>query len=150
MERPMGITILAILNFLGGLLAAGGAALMFVGGAYLGTMLAGAAAESGEAAAGAGLMGMVAGFSAIIGGVLLVFAFLYFALGYGLWTLKNWARIITIVFTGLSAALGLLGLLGSLMTGEIASIVVNLVFLAIYGWVLWYLFQEHVKDAFAS
>ena len=91
------------------------------------------------------MMGMVAGFSAVIGGVMLVFAILYFAVGYGLWKLKNWTRIITIVLSGLGAAFGLLG---SLMAFEIISLVIQLVILAIYGWVLWYLFQSHVKEAF--
>ncbi len=148
MDRPTGITILAILGFLFGLLMAGLAAIIFVSGAALGAMLAGAAAEGGEAAADASMMGMVAGFSAVIGGVMLVFAILYFAVGYGLWKLKNWTRIITIVLSGLGAAFGLLGLLGSLMAFEIISLVIQLVILAIYGWVLWYLFQSHVKEAF--
>ena len=73
-------------------------------------------------------MGMVVGFSAVIGGVMLVFAILYFAVGYGLWKLKNWARIITIILSGLGAVLGVLGLLGSLMAFEIFSLVFQLVF----------------------
>ncbi len=144
MDRPTGITILAILGFLFGLLMAGLAALMFVGGAFLGTMLAGAAAEGGEAAAGAGMMGAVVGFSAIIGGVMLVFAILYFAVGYGLWKLKNWARWITIVLS----VLGALSVLPSFLSFEIVAMVVGVIFLAIYGWILWYMFQPHVKEAF--
>lgn len=148
MDRPTGITILAILGFLFGLLMAGLAALMFVGGAFLGTMLGAAAAEGGEAAAGAGMAGMLVGFGAVIGGVMLVFAILYFAVGYGLWKLKNWARWITIILSGLGAVLGVLGLLGSLLAFEIISLVFQLVFLAIYAWILWYMFQSHVKEAF--
>ena len=93
-------------------------------------------------------MGAMAGAGAIIGGVMLVFALLYFAVGYGLWKLKNWARIITIVLSGLGAALGVLGLLGSLMAFEIISLVFQLIFVAIYAWILWYMFQPHVKEAF--
>lgn len=150
MERPTGVTVLAILNFLFGLLTAGLTALMFVGGAFLGTLLAGAAAEGGDAAASAGMMGMVAGLSVVFGGIFLVFTILYFAMGYGLWTLKNWARITTIVLTGLSAAFGLLGLLGSLMAFDIVALVFQLIILAIHGWVIWYLLRPDIKEAFAA
>lgn len=141
MERPTGVTILAVLNFLGALLCVLGALLFFLG---LGLMGAGAKATG----AGTGPAAMLMGLGALGGVVFLVFAALAVVVGIGLLKLRNWARILTIVLTSLSLVLGLLGLVTTLLHFVLFTFVFQLIFLGIYAWILWYMFQAHVKQAF--
>lgn len=144
MERPTGVTILAVLSFIGAVFTAlGGLALM------LGMGAAGAAMrQSGEAAGGLGAL--LLGLGAIAGVLFLILAVVYGAIGYGLWTLRSWARIVTLVFMILGAALAALGLLASLVAFELVSLFFQLIIVGIYAWIIWYLFQPHVKEAFGA
>src|SRR3989338_4306534 len=96
MDRPTGVTILAVLNFIG------------------------------------------AAFSILLA----------ILLGWGMWKLKNWARIITIVLCALGALGALAGVAIAAMAGQMISAGFNLVFLLIYAWIIWYLLRPHVKEAF--
>ncbi len=141
MERPTGVTILAILNFLGAGLYALLAVLFFFIGA--GGAASGMMSEMGGAAAA-----FLLGLGAAIGVILLIFAAIGLAIGIGMWKLRNWARIVTIVLVGLSLLLGVIGLLGSLISFELGSLIFQAIFVALYAWIIWYLFQPHVKQAF--
>ncbi len=122
MERPTGVTILAILNFLWAGLHALLAVLFFFIGAE----------------------------DAAVGVVALILAAIGLAIGIGLWKLRNWARIVTIVLVGLSLPLSVLLLLGLLIGFELGSLIFQAIFVALYAWIIWYLFQPHVKDAFGA
>lgn len=145
MNRPTGVTILAVLHFLG-------AGLYVLAGIFfmVGMGIAGAAAGSSDAEGAAGVGGMLAGMGAIAGVVMIVLAIIPGLIGWGLWTLKNWARIVTIVLTGLGLVFIVLGLVGSLMAMEIVSLVMNLCFAALYAWIIMYLLKPHVKQAFGA
>jgi len=140
MERPVGVTILAVLYFIGVLFAGLGGLVFILGG----SMLSGLARSGGP---GAGIFALG---GAVVGGVCLVFAVLYLVLGIGFIKLQNWSRIVTIILTGLSVLLGLLGLLGSLMHLNIFVLVYQLIVLAIEVWIVVYLFKPHVKQAFGA
>ena len=103
MERPLGVTILAILHFIGVFFAICAGLLMILGMGFF------AAALARAANIGSGGAGIIAG----LGVVLAIFAFIGAAIsgliGWGLWNLKNWARITAMVF----AVLGMLGGVGS-------------------------------------
>ena len=137
-ERPTGITILAVLYFIFT------ACLLLVGVALaVGMGFAGASADQtgvGAVLAGLGMVGAV---------VMFVCAGLYGLLGWGLWKLKGWARLIVLIFAIIGLGFGALGLMGSLITMEITSIVVGSIPLAINGLITWYMLQPHVKAAFA-
>ena len=141
MERPTGVTILAILNFLGAGLYALLAVLFFLIGA-------GGAASGVLDEMGGGAAAFLLGLGAAVGVILLIFAAIGLAIGIGMWKLRNWARIVTIVLVGLSLLLGVLGLLGSLISFELGSLIFQAIFVALYAWIIWYLFQPHVKQAF--
>ena len=144
MERPLGVTILAILHFIGVFFAICAGLLMILGMGFF------AAALARAANIGSGGAGIIAG----LGVVLAIFAFIGAAIsgliGWGLWNLKNWARITAMVF----AVLGMLGGVGSLMfalthfnpfflsTGIVRAAIAVLIF--------WYLNQPHVKTAFGA
>lgn len=139
--RPTGVTVLSVLHYIGaGFMLLGALAMM----AGLGT--AGALMTGRGHAGGMFLAGLGAGLAVVLG----IFAALIAILAWGLWTLKNWARVLTIIF----AALGVLGAAGLLMMGmthiNFGLMVVAFVRAAISGIIIWYLLQPHVKAAFGT
>jgi uncharacterized membrane protein (DUF2068 family) len=136
--RPTGVTILALLYFVG-------TACMLLLGVALAVGMGFAGVSSDQAGAGAFLAGL-----GIVGAVFMfVFGALYGLLGWGLWKLKTWARLIVLIFGFIGLGFGALGLFGSLLTMDVSSIVMGTIPLAINGLIVWYMLQPHVKAAFA-
>lgn len=144
MERPVGVTILAVLYFIGAAFAALGGIIFILGGSMLSGILG---RSSSPAAAGTSLLALG---GAVIGVICLVVAALDFALGYGFIKLQNWARILAIVFTGISVVFGLVGLVSILTHLAMFQMVFQVFILAIEIWILVYLFKPHVKQAFGA
>ena len=143
MNRPGGVTVIAILDFIGAALCLLMGILSVVGA---GAGIMGAMGQGGQgAAAGGGVLAVIAGF-------ITVFAFVGAAisalLGWGLWKLKNWARLITIVFAIIGVLFGLFGLFGVLAHFNVFALVVTLIPLAINALIAWYLLQKDVAAAF--
>lgn len=128
MGRPFGVTILAILEFIQALvLVFGGLAFIALG------------AIGGSVGGPAGMFGALC---AIIGVVLLIVGLIVFVIGWGLWTLRPWARKIALVF----AIIGLLAALGDMTNADrvsngVVSLLINLV-------ILFYLTRPEIKAAF--
>lgn len=142
MKRPTGVTILGVLCYIGAALCLIFGALAFAGGAFIAGLM-----HNAETGVPAGIVGMIGG---IIGVVLILIGVLYGLTGYGMLALKNWGRIILIVLM----ILGLIGSLFSLlavfhgfMMGTLIWVIIRI---AINLWILWYLFQPHVKQAFGQ
>src|SRR5258706_5853004 len=106
MARPTGVTIIAVLYFLGAALGLLGGVLMFVGGGFLASMINQQGGAGGSAGAG-----MMAGLGAVGGGVALIVAANCALVGWGLWEVKNLARIVALVLS----RLGILGALALLL-----------------------------------
>jgi len=143
MYRPTGVTVLSILSFIGAGLTGLGAIMFFVGGAFIGALIGSAAQGHGAGAAGAGFGALIGGF---IGFFLLVAAVLYLLCGVGLWKLKEWGRMLTIVLSAIGVVLALLNFMHFHMV---------VMFFAIFRigigvLIIWYLSQPHVKAAFAQ
>ncbi len=153
-ERPLGVSILAILYFIGGVLSLVQGLFVLAGGAAL---LIGKAFS--PLALGSNIT--VAGLIAVI------IAIVDLALGYGLWTGKEWARIIIIIFCilGILASLVLIALGALSFTGgfAIARMIPVLVFVKIFAalplvmglitlvidvLIVYYLTRPHVKAFF--
>src|SRR3990170_1355681 len=81
-------------------------------------------------------------------GVLLVFAALFVWFGIGLWKLKNWARRVTIGLMILRLLFLAPGLVIGLLRADLLGLGLQLLFAAVYGWILWYLYQPGVKQLF--
>lgn len=144
-QRPAGVTIIAILQFIGAAFCLlGGLAFLLAGGTIAASM---AAANREGGAMGSGLVGAFIGAGAII---FLIFAALWLITAIGMIKLKPWGRWMTIIFTGIAAALAVFGLVFSLLHFNIVIFVVRLIFLVIYGLILWYMFQPEVDQAFKS
>jgi uncharacterized membrane protein (DUF2068 family) len=73
--------------------------------------------------------------------IFLVLGALYFLVGFGLWTLKPWAWMLTVILCGIGLALNLVQALSGEVVGGSFGLIVN-------GFVLWYMMRPHVKTAF--
>jgi hypothetical protein len=145
MQRPGGVTFIAVLDIIGGALCAIVGLLAFAGGSFIASLIS--AANQGAAGAGSGI---AAGIGAIVGVIFLIAAALAIITAIGLMKRKGWGRIIQLVLS----ALGLLGSVrnfaaGGLHAGGMA-LGIQLVFLVYYIWTIWYLLTPGVKAAFAG
>lgn len=139
MGRPTGVTVIAVIDFIiAGLCVLGGLGMM-LGGGFLASII------GQQQGAGAGVFAAI---GAAAGIFFLVGAAIAALLGWGLLKLKEWARIVTIVFAALGAVGSLFGLLA--VMGHFAAIGIFWVLcrLALNCWIVWYLLQPHVKAAF--
>jgi hypothetical protein len=131
MNRPQGVTVIAVLHFIGAaFLGCLGLAFLLGGG----VMAAAIARHTGISAAVIGSVGIVAFV------MFMCFAALNVLIGWGLLNLKEWARIVAIVFAGLGVLGGFFSLFRFSFFG--------LIRLAISGWIIWYLLQPQVVAAF--
>ena len=142
MQRPVGVTVLAVLNFIGACFLVLGGLLAIVGAGFLG-----ASAAAGKPM---GPMALLAGGGIIIGVFFIIFAVIPVVIGYGLLKLKNWARIVSIVFAVIGIVGSLPGLFSALGHVVIFTLVVNLIGIGIDALIVWYLLQPDVKKAFAA
>ncbi len=143
MNKPAGVIVIAILYFLGAAVCLFGGLLMLAGGGILATMMS----QSGQAGASP-LAGIMAGLGAVAGIIIAGLGVIDLLVGIGLIKLKNWARIVAIVFSAIGAAFQALGVLGSLTHFNAVALLFQVIFLAVYGLIIWYLLKPEVKAAF--
>jgi hypothetical protein len=140
MERPTGVTILAVLYFIGTAFLGLCGILFIVGG----SMLSGLAQSGGPGSA------ILAAGGAVVGAIFLVLALLELAIGIGFIKLQNWARVVAIVFTGIAVLFGVLGVFSLLAHVMVFALMIRFIVLALQIWILVYLFKPHVKQAFGA
>lgn len=132
-ERPTGITILAVLAVIGGLLSLALGGFMAFMGPAVGVEMT---EQTGEASAAAyGSLMMVMGIAFALHGVVQLIT------AYGLFTLKGWAWVLAVAMQAVSIVLN--GI--QLFRGQVGSSVIAV---AIAVGILYYLFRPHVKRAF--
>lgn len=139
MGRPTGVTVLAVLDFIGAGFCVLAGLGMLLGGGFMATMM------SQQQGAAAGLLGAI---GAAAGVMFLLCAALSALVGWGLLKLKGWARIVTIVLAAIGIAGALLQVFGALAHFNVIAVVWTLCWVAVYGWIIWYMLQPHVKAAF--
>jgi uncharacterized membrane protein (DUF2068 family) len=134
-QRPTGVTILAILQIIGGILSLiFGLSSLFFGG----LMVASDAAATTGAEIDVGPILLVAGVVALVSGVIGLIA------GYGLFTLQGWGWTLALVFSVLNIIRSLLGIFqGGSIPGAIIGIVIS-------GLIMYYLMTPTVKRAFGK
>jgi hypothetical protein len=142
MGRPVGVTILAILNFIGAAFCLLGGIGMILGGGFIATMLS----QQGQGSAGAA--GVLAGLGAAAGVFIIIIGGVSALVGFGLWKLKGWARIVSIVLFAISGAFQLLGILASLAHFNAFALIWGAFWVAVDAFVIWYLLKPEVKAAF--
>lgn len=134
-QRPTGVTILAILQIIGGIISLFfGLSSLFFGG----LMVASDAAATAGTEIDMGPIMLATGVIALISGVIGLIA------GYGLFTLKGWGWTLAVVFAIANIISNLLGLFqGVNIVGAIVGIVIS-------GLILYYLNTSTVKRAFGK
>ena len=136
MARPRGVTVIAVLNFIGA-----GFCLLTALGAFIGGSVFMTAADMRDQFGnmfwmiGAGCLGL-SGLAMVI--------------GIGLWRLLNWARILQIVFLALFLGFEMLATAGAMQHFNAGRVVFRLLIMAIEALALLYLFKTSVKQAFGK
>ncbi|WP_226987101.1 hypothetical protein [Candidatus Nitrososphaera evergladensis] len=134
----MGVSIIAILNVISGIIMLiGGTGLAAVGSA-LPTMTTVDPNAGGQMA----LVGLLGGGAAAVGAVLIVLGIVSFIVAWGLFKGKGWAWTVTIILSAISVIMGIVSLVG----GNFGAIV-NII---IAGVVIYYLYRPHVKAYFGK
>jgi len=134
-QRPIGITVLAILAGILGII-------LIIVGVAVGAM-AGALSDVIKTYIPAGtvpfdISGFIEAFLVAVAAVAFIFGVLYIAVAYGFWVGAGWSRWLAIILSILGIISGLLSLPSGIIT------------IIIYGVILWYLMQPHVKAFFGA
>ncbi len=142
MPRPVGVVVIAVLEFLGAAgMALGGLIALFGMG-----FLARALEQNGTI--NSSMVPVVVGAGVLVAVFCFACAVFFGFLGYGMLNLRNWARIATLVLAVLGIVLGILGIVGGLFRFGIISAVFSGIRVAVNGLIFWYLTQPHIKEAF--
>jgi len=137
MERPSGVTVIAVLDFLG------------AGGCLIGALAFGALTSVVTARGSNSPLGRLAGLGGAIGIALFFLSALFaIVIGVGLLKLRNWARVLSVVFAVLGIVLILAGLVLTFAHLSAISVVSDMLFLALDCWIAWYLMRSNVREAF--
>ena len=120
-ERPTGVTILAVLAFIVGIFGALGGLLVV-------------AAGTAAAAYGFGIEG---GLAVVIGALVLIVGLLWLVIGWGLWNINKWGYQVAMILAIIGIILALPGIAGA----GIVTIIIN-------GIIIYYLIQPEIKDVF--
>ena len=138
-QRPTGVTILAILAFIGGALGILVGGLGTICGGVLGGLGAAATREipNGGQLVAVGFLAGLTGLSALVIGVLELIT------GFGFWTLKPWAWILGMIVSIVGIVLALFSAI--VARGGLFGAIIPIV---IYGVIIYYLFTPEVKKAF--
>jgi hypothetical protein len=124
MQRPLGVTILAVLAAIGGVLGILGGLALFAISSAVSFAIPG-----------------IAGLSAVLGILVIVQSVILLAFAYGAWSLKTWAWTLGIAGAVLGIVLSVIQLGGV----NAASLVVDIV---IYAIIIYYLWQPSIQRAF--
>ena len=138
MNRPTGVTVIAILCWIFAALPVIVGLVMFAGGAFLASMKTGP------------MGGILAGFGAFVAVFFLVLGALYVIVGVGLWKLLNWGRMLCMILVALGLLTSAWGLMNALIHFSIGPLIRQAIVCAIDVWILIYLNKPHVKQAFAK
>ena len=132
-EIPVGVKIIAVLDYIAAvaLLLAGIG--MFVGAGAFATYFSSIPV----------IGPMIAGLAVVLGIIFIALAVLEFFMGRGLWKGQNWARIVQIIFAIIGVIIAILGM----VQGNITSNIISLVISGVIGSYL--LFSNDVKSAFS-
>lgn len=137
-SRPTGVTIIAILNIISGIIMlAGGLGLAAIS-SVLPTMTTIDPNAGGQMA----LAGLVGGAGIAVGGILIILGIISFIVAWGLLKGKGWAWSLTLILSIISIIIGIV----SLAAANFGSII-NII---IAGIIIYYLYRPHVKAFFGK
>ncbi|MCH9657889.1 hypothetical protein K0U27_04185 [archaeon] len=123
--RPMGVTIIAVLEIISGIIA-------IAFGALFGALMGGIGMGVGSSMMG----GEFAGIFGIVGGITAVLGVISFVMAWGLLKGKSWAWTITLILT-------IISLIFDVPSMNVIGIIIDVI-------ILYYLFRPHVKAYFGK
>jgi uncharacterized membrane protein (DUF2068 family) len=136
--RPTGVTIIAILNIIGGIIMViAGLALIAVSAVFSSLSLS--TQQNINSSVPSAFFG-VAG--SALGAGIIALGIISFVVAYGLMKGKEWAWTLTVILSIISIALNVISIVSG-NTGGIASIIIS-------GVILYYLYRPHVKVYFGK
>ncbi len=142
--RPIGVSILAVLYFVGAASYIALATISIVNRDLLRRILE--ALTPGGGAGPAPLLRM----GAMLPLYFLVMVGVSAALGLGMWNLKNWARIITLILIGLSLVGTMVEMAPVLSHLSVGALLLDLLRLCLSIFFAWYLFRPAIRAAFKA
>ncbi len=147
MNRPVGVTLIGVLDFLGMAFQIAGGLVCLVGMSFAGAFISKLAADNPQLA-NANITAIMASVGVVFAIIAFAFAVVSALIGWGMLKLKNWARIISIIYSSIGVLLFGLGVLGSLLHFRPVGLLWDGLWFAINGLIIWYLLQPNVKAAF--
>jgi hypothetical protein len=145
-SRPTGVTIIAILNIIGGITMLLGGITLVAAGTIIPSLPPSAFQNGNLTEPKVNLSGIspyfFGGIAIAIGGVIIAIGIASFIVAYGLLKGMGWAWIVTVVLSIISIALNAI----SIATGNIGGIV-SIIISAI---ILYYLYRPHVRAYFGK
>ncbi len=136
--RPTGVTIIAILNIISGII-------MIIGGAGLaaiGSLLPAMTTIDPSAGGQLAVAGLLGAGGVAVGGILIILGIISFIVAWGLLKGRAWAWTVTLILSIISLILGIV----SVVAGSFGSII-NIIIAAI---IIYYLYRPHVKAFFGK
>jgi hypothetical protein len=149
MGRPVGVTLIAVLDFLAMVLQIALGLGLLLGMGVLGSILSKNLGHNPQFSS-INFVGLLTAFGAVFAVFVFVFAVISALLGWGMMALKNWARIISIAYSGIGILFFGFGMLMSLLRFRPMGVLWDGLWLAINGLIIWYLLQPDVRAVFAG
>jgi hypothetical protein len=169
-NRPTGVTIIAILTIIcGALLIFGGLAVITLGAFFTTVPIDSIMSEQQlqqelplgiqNQAELTALIQFLAGIGIVIGSIILAVGIGYIVVSYGLLKGKGWAWTVTVILTIISIAIQIISVISSSMFNAsfsadmnalVSGIISHIIGLAINGVILYYLYRPHVKSYFGK
>jgi hypothetical protein len=148
-KRPIGVTIIAILIIIGGIvLLIGG--LTFVGlGAFL-SMGSTEMVQTGTNSTDVAEIAALGMLPIIMGIIMLILGIAYLVVSYGLLKGKGWAWAITVIVTIIGLIMQIISaiVIGSLTSSIVTGLASHIIGIIISGIIIFYMFRPHVKAFF--
>jgi len=132
-NRPTGVTVIGVLQILGGLGSLGFGFILASTYAFLGSLMA---SGSEGVTFSAGFGGFLAVAGAIIGGILIVIGIANLVIAYGIFKGSGWAWMLCIIFAAISMVFGVL------------TFPVGLITILFNALIIYYLTRRNVKVYF--
>jgi hypothetical protein len=140
-QRPLGVSIIAVLVAIGGIFfVLGGIGLLVFAGFLTNMAMTGGIPSNLPVTTG-----FVFAASGAIAALLIIFGLIYILLSWGFWSGKGWAWTVGVIFLILGVILDLVSLsvAGVLGIGSLVGLLINVL-------ILYYLFRPHVKAYFGK
>jgi len=137
-SRPTGVTIISILNIIGGIIML----IIGFGLAAISSILPTMTAIDPNASGQMALAGLLGPAGVALGGIFIILGIISFIVAWGLLKGKGWAWSLTMILSIISIIISIVSLVGGNFGG-----VVNII---ISGIIIYYLYRPHVKAFFGK